>query len=193
MKIGIFGGYFNPPHKMHEKIAKDLIKKGYVNKVIFVPAGDYYHKKDRKSAKARLQMLKLMCKNEVNLKTSDYEINNQSYTYQTLKHFQEKYPNDQLYFIIGSDNYKELNRWKNYNEILEKYYLIVIQRDKDNLQIINKKYEGMNKNVIFVVLENTEISSTIIRKKILNSETQEELKKYIDEKIIQYIMKNRIY
>lgn len=39
MKIGIFGGSFNPPHKMHKKIAKVLIKKGYVDKVIFVPTG----------------------------------------------------------------------------------------------------------------------------------------------------------
>ena len=45
MKIGIFGGSFNPPHKMHKKIAKVLIKKGYVDKVIFVPTGMKYEYK----------------------------------------------------------------------------------------------------------------------------------------------------
>lgn len=193
MKIGIYGGCFNPPHKMHEKIAKNLIKEGYVDKVIFVPTGDYYPKKNQQTAEKRLEMLNLICESEKGLETSDYEINNQKYTYQTLKYFQEKYPKDKIYFITGSDNYKELDTWKNYNEILEKYYLIVIQRSKDDLEKINEKYKGQNKNVIFVVFENTEISSTIIRKKISNGAIQEELRKYMNEKIIQYITRNRIY
>ena len=45
MKIGIFGGSFNPPHKMHKKIALDLIKRGYVEKVVYVPTGNKYNKK----------------------------------------------------------------------------------------------------------------------------------------------------
>ena len=45
MKIGIFGGSFNPPHNMHENIALNLIANGYVDKVIYVPTGDNYNKK----------------------------------------------------------------------------------------------------------------------------------------------------
>ena len=46
MKIGIFGGCFNPPHKMHFKIAEELIMKKYLDKVIFVPTGNFYKKKN---------------------------------------------------------------------------------------------------------------------------------------------------
>ena len=46
MKVGIFGGSFNPPHKMHKRIGLELIKKGYVDKIIYVPVQDNYNKKD---------------------------------------------------------------------------------------------------------------------------------------------------
>ena len=56
MKIGIFGGSFNPPHKKHENIAHSLIEENYVDKVIFVPVGEFYQKKDLASFKDRLAM-----------------------------------------------------------------------------------------------------------------------------------------
>ena len=65
MKIGIFGGSFNPPHNAHKKIALELIKKHYVDKVIFVPTGSKYeYKNNLLSNEIRLTMLELMCKND---------------------------------------------------------------------------------------------------------------------------------
>ncbi len=64
MKIGIFGGSFNPPHNMHQKIALTLIKKGYVDKIIFVPTGaKYSYKNNLLEPKIRYEMLKLLCQN----------------------------------------------------------------------------------------------------------------------------------
>lgn len=138
MNIGIYGGCFNPPHKMHENIAKTLIKQKYLDKVIFVPTGDYYPKKNLEKAEKRYEMLELICEENKNFEVSDYEIKNYTNTCETLKHFQDKYPNDTIYFITGTDNFKELNTWKDYNIILEQYNLIVIQRNKDNLQTLKK-------------------------------------------------------
>ena len=193
MKIGIYGGCFNPPHKMHEKIAKSLVKKGYLDKVIFVPTGDYYPKKNLESAEKRLEMLKLICGGDNKLEVSDYEIKKHQYTYQTMKHFQDKYPNDKIYFITGSDNFKQLDTWKNYNTILEQYNLIVIQRNKDDLQELNKKYKKYSDKVIFLVLKNTEITSSMIREKILNEDIKDDLKKYMNKKVIEYIIQNEMY
>ena len=91
MKIGIFGGSFNPPHKMHKEIAIELIKKHYVDKVIFVPTGSKYkYKNNLLSDKVRLEMLKLMC-NDNNLEVSNYELKDDVvYTYETLNHFKNK-------------------------------------------------------------------------------------------------------
>ena len=46
MRIGIFGGSFNPPHKKHKNIAIELIQKNYIDKIIYVPTGNKYNKKD---------------------------------------------------------------------------------------------------------------------------------------------------
>ena len=91
MKIGIFGGSFNPPHKMHKKIAKILIKKGYVDKIIFVPTGlKYEYKTNLVSNEKRVEMLSLMIGKERNMSISEYELQpNPVYTYETLKHFKK--------------------------------------------------------------------------------------------------------
>lgn len=193
MNIGIYGGCFNPPHKMHENIAKTLIKEKYLDKVIFVPTGDYYPKKNLEKAEKRYEMIKLICEENNNFEVSDYEIKNNKYTYQTLKYFQNKYPNDKIYFITGSDNLRELDTWKNYNIILEQYNLIVIQRNKDNLKELKQKYRKFIKNITFVILDNTEITSSIIRENIIKKGIQKKLKEYMNEEVIKYIIKNRMY
>lgn len=192
MKIGIYGGCFNPPHKMHENIAKTLIKQKYLNKVIFVPTGDYYPKRNLERAERRYEMLKLVCKGNKKIEVSDYEIKNYKKTCQTLKYFQDKYPNDTIYFITGTDNFKELNTWKDYNIILEQYNLIVIQRNKDDLETLRKMYK-QNSNITFLSVKNTEITSSIIREKLLKEGIQKKLKEYMNEKVIEYIERNRMY
>ena len=89
MKIGIFGGCFNPPHKMHKKIAIELIKKHYLDKVIFVPTGSKYkYKNNLLSDNVRFEMLKLMCEDNNALEVSNYELKDQVvYTYETLDYF----------------------------------------------------------------------------------------------------------
>ena len=76
MKIGIFGGSFNPPHKMHKNIALNLIKNKYLDKVIYVPTGNKYNKKDLIDAMDRYNMLKIMIEGYKNLELSNYEIKN---------------------------------------------------------------------------------------------------------------------
>ena len=74
MKIGIFGGSFNPPHKMHKAIAKELINKKYVDLVIIVPTGIKYHYKNNLLGNdIRYRLLKEMTKNEDNILISTYE------------------------------------------------------------------------------------------------------------------------
>lgn len=90
MKIGIFGGSFNPPHNMHENIALNLIANGYVDKVIYVPTGDNYNKKGLVSFCDRYEMVLLMTNNNPNLEISSIGNNDEyKYTYQTLDYFQK--------------------------------------------------------------------------------------------------------
>ena len=147
MRIGIFGGCFNPPHKMHKDIAINLIKNNYVDKVIYVPTGNKYKKSDLVDAKIRYNMVKIMIEGYDNLEVSDYEIkNNLTYTYQTLNYFKNKYKDDEIYFICGTDNLKEITTWRNYKYILSNLSSSLIRNNLD-------KYKKMIDKKVFKFIE----------------------------------------
>ena len=93
MKIGIFGGSFNPPHNMHENIGKELLKRKYLDSIIYVPTGIKYEYKDNLLPnKHRFNMLKLMTAKEKKFSVSDHEFKkNVIYTYETLDYFKKVY------------------------------------------------------------------------------------------------------
>ena len=189
MKIGIFGGSFNPPHVMHKNLALYLIKNKYLDKVIYVPTGNKYVKEDLIDVKYRLEMLKLMVANTKNLEISAYEMQNSLiYTYQTLDHFKKLYPNDEIHFICGSDNLREIKSWKNYKYILDNYKLLVVKRSNDDIEKMVGNLKS--KNVIAVnILCNIPISSSIIRKNIKLNQNFEG----VDLKVKKYIEKKNLY
>ncbi len=192
MKIGIFGGSFNPPHKMHKKIAIELIKKHYVDKVIFVPTGSKYkYKNNLLSDKVRFEMLKLMCRDNNNLEVSDYELKEHVvYTYETLNYFKNKYKDDEIYFICGTDNLSYIDKWKKGEDILTNNKLLVIKRNTDDINTLLDKYKDYKNNIIVTDIKENEISSTKIREMIYNNKGVED---YLDNKVLDYIVRNKLY
>ncbi|MDO5555507.1 MAG: nicotinate (nicotinamide) nucleotide adenylyltransferase [Clostridia bacterium] len=170
-KIGFFGGCFNPPTNVHIQIANKLIKQEKLDKVIFVPVNDYYKKQNLLEAKHRYNMLKLATKNYFNLKVDDIEIkeNRQLYAIDAFRIIKNsEYGNKcDIYFIMGSDNFKNMPNWKNYDKIKNKYKYIVIERDEKC------------------------ITSTQIRKMLQTRKI--EVRKYLCEKVYEYIIKNELY
>ena len=188
MKIGIFGGSFNPVHNMHINISLELIKKGCLDMVIYVPTGDNYDKKDLINFKDRLNMLKLIVSEHSNLLVSDIgNDNNYQYTYQVLDYFKNLNLESDIYFICGSDNLLEFNIWKNYQYILENYKLLVIKRNGDNLDNILNKYNEYIKNIIVTDILEVKLSSTDIRNNIDNASG------CLHPKVYSYIKKNNLY
>lgn len=192
MKIGVFGGSFNPPHKMHKNMALELINKGYLDKVIFVPTGNKYKKDGLISDIDRYNMLKLMCKKNNNLKVSKYELSkNLRYAYETLDHFQKLYKNDEVYFILGSDNLKLFKTWKNYEYILSNYKLLIVLRDNDDVLSLLDEFKEYENSLIFVDIDKKDLSSTLIRNDLKNNKTDhlDEL----EEAVLKYIRENNLY
>ena len=192
MKIGIFGGSFNPPHKMHKKIALELIKKHYVDKVIFVPTGNKYkYKNNLLSDNIRLEMLKLMCIDNEKLEVSDYELKEHVvYTYETLDYFKNKYKDDEIYFICGTDNLSYIDKWKKGEYILSNNKILVIKRNTDDINTLLNKYKDYKDNIIVTDIKENEISSTKIREMIYNNKRAEV---YLDKKVYLYIKENNLY
>lgn len=192
MKIGIFGGCFNPPHKMHINIPKMLIKNKYLDKVIFVPTKDNYNKKDLISIKHRYNMLELLIKNNKTIEIETFDNHNIEFTYQVLDYFKKIYKDDELYFICGSDNLKEFDTWKNYEYILSNYKLLVIKRNNDNIDNLLNKYYKYKDRIVITNIKEEVISSTYIRN-LLKDKNNKEILKYIDKSVHEYINNNSLY
>jgi len=185
MKIGIYVGSFNPPHKGHIKIVNHLIDN-YLDKVIIIPTGNYWDKLDLVSIDDRINMLKLYESEKIII---DSENNNIEFTYQILRKLSSYYK-DELYLIIGADNIINFDKWKNYEEILN-YNLIILNRA--NIDII-KYLNNLNKKEKYIIvndLPNIDISSTMIRNKIKNKENN--LLDYIDNEVYEYIKSKKLY
>lgn len=191
MRLGIFGGSFNPPHIMHKNIALKLIDNKYLDKVIYVPTGDKYEKNDLVSAQDRYNMVELMIKDNPNLLVSDYELKNVlTYTFETLDYFKSKYPNNDIYFICGTDNLKQIETWKNYEYILRNYKLLAIKRNGDCVEELLNKYNLYKENIIVSNIEENSLSSTLVRLYLKDDIIDSSL---INKKVLKYIRDNNLY
>ena len=163
MKIGFFGGSFNPPTNGHINLAKKAISECNLDKVIFVPMGDLYEKKNLVSAKHRFNMLKIAClsDNVNNFEVSDLEIKEKKrlFAIEAFRIIEKKYPEAEKFFIMGADNFINILNWKESEELLNKYKYIVFERENiDIKKFINenlKKYK-----VQVMVIENIEHKAT---------------------------------
>ena len=184
MKIGIFGGSFNPPHKVHRQIVETLKKHGYVDKIIIVPTGIHYeYKSNLVDNRYRLDMLHLLFYDLDYVSISDYEMKEYPvYTYQTLDYFNKQYPQDDIYFICGVDNLSYMNEWK-HPEVIKKYPLLVLERG-------NVSIPSCNFDVTMVSFSRTNISSTLVREKVKHKES---ILSYVPKAIADYILKYQLY
>jgi len=192
MKIGIFGGSFNPPHKMHEEIANELLKEQLVDTIIFVPTGmKYEYKNNLIDNKYRLDMLNIIASHNKNFQVSDFECKEEVvYTHQTLDYYHKLYPQDELFFICGTDNLSYIDKWKKGEYLLENYNYIIIGRDTNQLEPLLEKYKKYKDHFIISNISPKSISSTMIREKIRKNE---DCSNYIREDVLEYIKKNHLY
>lgn len=132
MKIGILGGTFNPIHIGHLILAEEAREKLGLDKVIFVPAYLPPHKdnSDIAQASSRFEMANLAINGNEYFSVSDIEIkrNGRSYTIDTLREFKKAYPQDDLFFIIGSDLLTYLDEWKDLKEIIKMVKFVAATR-----------------------------------------------------------------
>lgn len=188
MKIGVYVGSFNPPHKGHIKIVNHLINNKYLDKIIIIPTGNYWDKNNLVDIMHRINMLKFYEKENIII---DDKNNNLEYTYQVLEELSKEYEKENLYLIIGADNIINFDKWKNYKELLN-YNLIILNRDNINIITYLEKLNKKEKYQIINDLESINISSTLIRNKIKNNDYSN-LNKYIDEDILSYIKNINLY
>lgn len=188
MNICIYGGSFNPPHKMHKRLVNRLLSQGLADKVIVVPTGNAYKKSNLININHRLNMLNIMFKNNSSVCVSNYEDKNcQIYTYQTLDHFKQMYPADQIYLAMGSDNLKQISSWKNAEYLIKTFKFIVFLRNNDNTTELLKYAKGAD---IVFAKDVGECASSMVREHI---KQKQDVSKFVDKNVLKYIQENNLY
>ncbi len=193
-KYGFFGGSFNPPTIAHERLAENISEKFNLDKVYFVPVGNYYNKAGLIDEKKRFDMLKSIKNDKIDV--LDIELNSKKklLTVDAFELINKKFSSSENYFILGGDNLEKLPSWKNSDKCL-KNNIIAIQRGRklDNIIAENKLLEK-NKNKIFEFNANNlyNYSSTEVRRAIQNKDS-EILSKMLNKKVYFYIEKNNLY
>ncbi len=191
MRIGIFGGSFNPPHIGHLMIAELAFEQLGLDKVIFVPAYLPPHKvgSHRSSPYHRLQMTKIAVKGNPQFIVSDIEIQREgiSYTVDTLQYYKKRYPKSKLFLLIGGDNYAQFVAWKSPDVIAMLATLAVYPRPGYDSNVLPHSYFGKE----YLLQGNKlDLSSTEIRKRVFHGKT---IRYLVPEKVEQYIVKKRLY
>jgi nicotinate-nucleotide adenylyltransferase len=216
MKLGIFGGTFNPIHYGHLTAAEEVKEKLGLNKIIFVPSGNPPLKdKELADAKHRYKMVKLAISKNHSLAVSDieYKKKGKSYSVDTIEKLRCIYPGARLYFIAGIDAFIDIPNWWQPERLVSLADFIVISRPAFKFTgLASSPYLRINKNILkkldaaklqtyktklksgrdIIMLHITpvEISATGIRKLIKRGKS---IKYLLPEEVESYIITHKIY
>lgn len=131
MKIGIYGGAFNPIHYGHLRTAEEVYDLLSLDKVLFIPSGKTpFDKPDLEKATHRYEMVKRAIKGNRHFDVSDIEMRkrDRSYTVDTVQKLKNTYPGSELFCILGLDAFLDLPGWKHPDELVDLTSVIVISR-----------------------------------------------------------------
>ena len=206
MRIGILGGTFNPPHLGHLKMAKVAKEEFDLDSVWFLTAGIPPHKEVYGNAVSydRFAMVNLMIEDEEGLECLDIELHKafKNYTYLTMEHLCEKYPEHKFYYIIGEDSLRDFSKWKHPERIAKCCDILVAIRDSSDFS----ELESMCKNASSVYgnafspikMSRFDISSTELRDRLIHrkkldsfSEIHPDVLSYINERDLY--MESKVY
>ncbi|WBW99792.1 nicotinate-nucleotide adenylyltransferase [Oceanirhabdus sp. W0125-5] len=170
----IFGGTFDPIHNGHINIAFEALEKLNLDEIIFMPSGDPPHKADKIITDGffRLEMTRMVVECNEKFTVSDYEIKKKgkSYTYETMKYFNDKYKDTQWFFIAGLDSLMYIHEWAKPEKIFENCKVIILVRSGFKNHEVMERKEKIEKaygtEIILLDIPRLDISSTDIRERL---------------------------
>lgn len=199
-RIVVVGGSFNPPTKAHQAIMKAAMQCISADTGIFVPSSDAYVR--RKMSKSnrdnqvyseneRVQMLLCCADLHVDISTVEFGDDGKGHTYETLDKIQKENPDSEIWFVVGDDKLNIMTRWRNHDELLDRFRFVVLTRGATDVRSIIRNNKILNRyenhfRVCKSPKDIDNISSTECRK-LINAKEWAKLKAYMDEKVIAYL------
>ena len=134
MKVGIYGGSFNPIHRGHIALARQILRKAHLDEVWFLvtPLNPFKQaSSDLLDDDERLALTRKALVDDPQLVASNYEFHlpRPSYTWDTLQALSRDYPDHQFTLIIGADNWAAFDRWAHPQDILQYYPIVIYPRE----------------------------------------------------------------
>lgn len=206
--IGIFGGTFDPVHLGHIQIARQVLDKCYLQKILFIPCYQPAHRHQPTATPTqRLEMLRLALENYPKFIVDAREIKRQgaSFMIDTLQSLKQEYPNISLCLILGSDAFAKLNTWRNWQQLADYTNFIIINRPHIQTKLSpliqnflqqatitdpSKLSKIANGAIYQLNISPIPISATTIRQQLKNCKTPLST---LPKKVFNYINSKKIY
>lgn len=196
MKLGIFGGTFNPPHIGHLILAETAADALGLETVYFVPAADPPHKVGvaRATVEHRLQMVAVAIQNNPRFQLSRMDIDRPGphYTVEMVGLFQAQYPQAELYFLMGGDSLRDLLTWHQPAVLLERCSLVVLSRPvvAPDMDLLYAELPLLREKLIFMSSPEVDISSSNIVTRLKNGQS---VRYRLPEEVREYIVEHGLY
>lgn len=196
MKIGLYGGAFNPVHNGHLALAEHFKNALEFERLIFIPTHVPPHKSGDGlvSGEHRINMLSLALSGLEYCSVSDIEFRREgkSYTYDTVCELKKIYPDDEFFLIVGADQYFDFQKWYRADDILRQVTVCSAARENNQYRQMleyKSKHDNMQ-NTVVCNFDVTEISSSKIRNMI---STGQSVSEFVPDSVLRYIKENNLY
>ena len=191
MRIGLYGGTFDPIHTGHLIVIENAINYMNLDKVIILPSSNPPHKKHT-ATNIRVEMVAEAIKDNDRIILSTYESTDQTvrYTHETIGYFKKYFPEDEIFYILGEDSFLTIDTWRNYEDILDENIIVFTRSNIDSASELVKKVEIIKKdnpNIFLINNLNINISSTLIRGLVKDKKSI----KYLVSDRVKYIIEKR--
>ena len=194
MRIGLYGGTFDPIHTGHLIVIENAINYMNLDKVIILPSSNPPHKKHKKktATNIRVEMVAEAIKDNDKIILSTYESTDQTvrYTHETIRYFKKYFPEDEIFYILGEDSFLTIDTWRNYEDILDENIIVFTRSNIDSNSELVKKVgiiKKDNPNIFLINNLNINISSTLIRGLVKDEKSI----KYLVSDGVKYIIEKR--
>ena len=190
MRVGLFGGSFNPIHNAHIALASTICEQARLDEVWFMvsPQNPLKQAQDLLDENERYEMVKLALESQAKvLKASNYEfhLERPSYTWKTLRALKQDFPQHEFSLIIGGDNWVRFPRWAHSEEILANHHIYIYPREDSEIDEAT-----LPKNVHLIHTPKINITSTMLREMVRNGK---DLSAFVPEKVAKAITDKRYY
>jgi nicotinate-nucleotide adenylyltransferase len=196
VRVGVYGGVFNPPHHGHLVAAQEAHNQLGLDVVLWVPVGDPPHRtiEGDPGAEPRFEMVELAISADERFRASRIELEREgpSYTVDTLRELREREPEDELFLILGGDQALALPTWREPEEVLGLATLAVFERGSSNRNAIGIKVARLRgaERVRFLDMPRIDISSTLVRRRAAQGKP---IRYLVPDKVANFIGARSLY